>query len=227
MFLSIAEIFIFNGNKCYNLPGCWEKFGDKMGVVRICSSLLPVLFCVACDPVTLALGGTTVVGATAVRNQKGIGGSISDTALQAKINHALFKNDRLLFDYVELSVKHGMVVVIGYVKDESQRAAIMQIVRSVEGSVEVFDEIQVQEFPNASDFAADSSITSRVKSSLLFDGNVSSMNYDITTVKGIVYVCGTALSKYERDVVLNHIRTTSGVKNVVAYVKINTKDGND
>jgi osmotically-inducible protein OsmY len=183
------------------------------------------LFCGACDPVTLAFGGTAIVGVTVARNQKGISGSISDTELQAKINHALFNNDRDLFDKVELSVKHGMVVVIGYVNDESQREKIMQIVRGVKEHIEAFDEIQVQESPNASDLALDSSITSRIKSSLLFDGNVSSLNYDITTVKGIVYICGTAQTKYERDVVLNHARSTSEVKRVVAYVKLNTKNG--
>jgi osmotically-inducible protein OsmY len=201
----------------------WKEFGDRMHIVRVCS-LLPLLFCAACDPVTLAFGGTAIAGATAARNRKGIGGSISDAGLQAKINHALFNADRMLFNCVELSVKHGMVVVIGYVGDTSQRDRIKQIVESAtEGNIEVFYEIYVQKRPSASEFARDSSITSRVKSSLLFDGNISSLNYDITTVKGIVYVCGTALSKYERDVVLNQLRTTSGVKKVVAYVKIARK----
>ncbi|MDR2781318.1 MAG: BON domain-containing protein [Holosporaceae bacterium] len=182
-----------------------------------------LLFCTACDPVTIAFGGTALVGATAVRNQEGVSGSVSDTKLQSKVNHALFKEDKELFDKVELSVKHGMVVVIGYVDEMSQHDRIMEIVKGVGGIEEVYDEIKVQEPPHASDIAADSSITSRVKSSLLFDGNVSSLNYDITTVKGVVYICGTAQSKYERDVVLNHARTTSGVNKVVAYIKLGDK----
>jgi osmotically-inducible protein OsmY len=185
-----------------------------------------LLFCGACDPVTWIFGGTAIAGTTAVRNQKGISGSISDTELQTKINHALFTKDRDLFDKIELSIKHGIVVVIGYVDNESQREKAMEIVKGVKGYEEVFNEIQLQTMPNASDVALDASITSRIKSALLFDGNVSSLNYDITTVKGIVYICGTAQSKYERDVVLNHLRTTSGVKKVVAYVKLH-KNGND
>jgi osmotically-inducible protein OsmY len=182
-----------------------------------------LLFCTACDPLTIAFGGTAIAGATAVRNQEGIGGSLSDTKLQTIINHALFKEDKELFDNVELCVKHGMVVVIGYVKESSQQDRIMEIVRGVKGIGEVYDEVKVQEVPRAADFAKDSNLTSRIKSALLFDGNVSSLNYDITTVKSIVYICGTAQSKYERDVVLNHARTTFGVDKVVAYVKINDK----
>jgi osmotically-inducible protein OsmY len=194
-----------------------------MKTVVFCE-LVALLFCTACDPVTIAFGGTALAGATAVRNQEGITGSISDTKLQSTVNHALFKEDKELFNKVELSVKHGMVVVIGYVDEESQRDRIMEIVKSVKGATEVYDEIQVQEAPRAADLAKDSGITSRVKSALLFDGNISSLNYDVTTVKGTVYICGTAQSKYERDVVFNQVRTTYGVNKVVSYIKINGKN---
>jgi osmotically-inducible protein OsmY len=188
---------------------------------------LSLLLCAACDPVTFIVGGAAVAGTASLRNQEGLSGSFSDTELQAKISHALLSKDKDLFDRVELALKHGIVVVIGYMKDEFQRKRAMQIVREVKGWKEVYDETSVQKIPSASDFALDASITSRVKSSLSFDGNIHSLNYDVTTVKGIVYICGTAQSKYERDVVLNHARTTSGVEKVVAYVRLNkSKDSN-
>jgi osmotically-inducible protein OsmY len=194
--------------------------GAVMKILSICG-LSSLLFCGGCDPVTWMFGGSALVGVTAARNQQGLFGSVSDTELQAKINHALVDyNNGELFSKVELSLKHGMVVVIGYVDDESQRDKIMEIVRGVKGSVEVFDEIHIEKSPNAADIASDSSITSRLKSSFLFDSNISSMNYDVTTVKGIVYICGTASTKFERDIVLNQARSTAGVKRVVAYIKI-------
>ncbi len=188
--------------------------------VKYIVTTLPLLLCSACDPVTWTFGGAAVVGTTAVRNDNGVIGSISDTELQAKINAKLLNDDKDIFDRVELSVKHGMVVVIGYMDDESQCQRAIQLVKSVSGWKEVFDETKVQEAPNAKDLMIDSSITSRIKSSLAFDGNVQSLNYDITTVKGVVYICGTAQNKYERDIVLNHARTTSGVEKVVCYVKV-------
>ena len=183
-------------------------------------AMLPLILCSACDPVTWIFGGAAVVGTTAVRNDNGVIGSISDTDLQAKINAKLLKEDKDLFDRVELSVKHGMVVVIGYMDDESQCQRTIQIVKSVSGWKEVFDETKVQEAPRAKDLLIDSGITSRIKSALTFDGNVQSLNYDVTTVKSVVYICGTAQNKYERDIVLNHARTTAGVDKVVCYIKI-------
>ncbi len=175
-----------------------------------------------CDPVTIAVGGTAVVaGTTAVRNQNGLGGSIADNEIQAKINKIFFDNDRDIFDRTELSVKHGAVIVIGYMRDKVQCEKAIRLAKTVGESVLIFDETKIQEPPNAKDLAIDSGITSRIKSSLTFDGNVQSLNYDITTVKGVVYICGTAQTKYERDIVLNSARTTSGVEKVVAYIRLN------
>ncbi len=188
--------------------------------IKYIIATLPLILCSACDPVTWIFGGAAVVGTTAVRNDNGVIGSISDTDLQAKINAKLLKEDKDLFDRVELSVKHGMVVVIGYMDDESQCQRTIQIVKSVSGWKEVFDETKVQEAPRAKDLLIDSGITSRIKSALTFDGNVQSLNYDVTTVKSVVYICGTAQNKYERDIVLNHARTTAGVDKVVCYIKI-------
>ncbi|GHU19084.1 hypothetical protein FACS189472_08370 [Alphaproteobacteria bacterium] len=183
-----------------------------------------LLFITACDPVTWIVGGSAIAGTTAVRNQGGLSGSLSDSEIQTKINYKLFNKNKDILDRVELSVKHGMVVVIGYMKNEGQRKEAMRLIRSIKGIGEVFDETKVQTAPTGKDLAIDSSITSRIKSSLTFDSNVQSLNYDITTVKGVVYVCGTAQSIFERDVVLNHARATSGVVKVVAYVKINQKN---
>jgi osmotically-inducible protein OsmY len=180
-----------------------------------------LLFIAACDPTTLAIAGTTIVGTELVCNQEGIGGSITDSALHTKICKLLLEKDSDIFDRVELSIKHGNIVVIGYMKNKAQCEKAMELIKGVNGYKKIFDETKVQEPPTARDLAIDSSITSRIKSSLAFDGNVQSRNYDVTTVKGVVYICGTAQSRYERDVVLNCARTTSGVEKVVAYISIN------
>ncbi len=191
-----------------------------MKVVNIVATL-SVFFLSACDPLTIALGGVAVAGTTAVRNQNGLSGSLSDNEIQVKINKIFFDNDKDIFDRTELSVKHGAVIVIGYMKDKNQCEKAIRLAKQVGDSVVIFDETKIQEEPKAKNLAIDSSITSRIKSDLAFDGNVKSLNYDITTVNGVVYICGTAQNRYERDIVLHSARTTSGVINVIAYIRLN------
>ncbi|MDR1362090.1 MAG: BON domain-containing protein [Holosporaceae bacterium] len=192
-----------------------ERMFRKKSIVFLAPLLLT-----ACDPVSWIVGGTAIVGTTAVRNRAGVRGSISDSELYLKIQRKLFDAHRDYSNNVELGVKHGMVVVIGHLANDKQCTEVMDIVRSVDGYNEVFDETSVQNYPGPKDFAIDTSITSRIKSALAFDSNVLSLNYDVTTVNGVVYLCGTASSTFERDVVINHARSTSGVKNVVVYIRI-------
>ncbi|MBE6447165.1 MAG: BON domain-containing protein [Alphaproteobacteria bacterium] len=181
------------------------------------SSLL--LLCTGCDPVTWALGGTAFVGTETVRNKDGATGDISDMYWKKRIKAALYQKGDIYGDRTELAVKHGIVVVIGSFDTQEQCDQAMEIVRSVKAT-DVFDELKVEALPKPGTFASDSLITTRISSALTLDGNVYSLNYDMTTVNGIVYICGTATTTFERDLVLNHARSTSGVKKVVSYVKL-------
>ena len=199
------------------------KFRDVVFVNFLVNSLSFILlsFLTGCDPATWIVGGTAVVGTNTAYNQEGASGSISDIALHLKINREFFNTHKDLVDRTELSIKHGNVVVIGYLRNEEECRQAIEIASKIAGSDHVFDETNVAPMPTGKDLAIDSSITSRVKTTLLTDGNVHSFNYDITTVKGIVYICGTAQSKYERNIVINYARQTSGVVKVIAYIFIN------
>ncbi len=173
----------------------------------------------ACDPVSWLVGGTVVAGTVTVRDKEGITGQISDAYLKEKIRLTLLNKDKELYDRVELAVKHGIVVVIGSFDDESQCERVREIVDTVQIK-DVYYETKVEPQARVGTFAADSGITARIEASMKSNGNVASLNYDTTTVHGVVYMCGTAMTAYERDIVLNIARSTSGVVKVVSYIKI-------
>jgi len=179
---------------------------------------LPLLLA-ACDPVSLVVGSTVVAGTVTVRDKEGITGQISDTYLKEKIRLTLLNKDKELYDRVELAVKHGIVVVIGSFDDESQCERIKEIIDTIQVN-DVYYETKVEPQANAGTFAVDAGITTRIEASMKSNGNVASLNYDTTTVNGVVYMCGTAMTAYERDIVLNIARSTSGVVKVVSYIKI-------
>lgn len=178
-----------------------------------------VMLLTACDPVSWLVGGTLVAGTVTVRDKEGISGQITDKYLKERIRIALLNNDKDLYDRIELAVKHGIVVVIGSFDDESQCERVKEIVDNVRVE-DVYYELHVEPQAKAGTFATDAGITTRIEASMKSNGNVASLNYDTTTVNGVVYTCGTAMSAYERDVVLNIARTTSGVNKVVSYIKI-------
>jgi osmotically-inducible protein OsmY len=70
------------------------------------------------------------------------------------------------------------------------------------------------------DVTRDSWITTKLKSKLVFDGNVASRNYTIVTVGAVVYVMGVAQNQGELNAVIDHARHVAGVRKVVSYVRL-------
>ena len=60
--------------------------------------------------------------------------------------------------------------------------------------------------------------TNLVLSLILFDKDIQSINYNIETINGSVYVIGIAQSQKELDQIINHARTITDVKKVVSHV---------
>ncbi|MEK9645333.1 MAG: BON domain-containing protein, partial [Alphaproteobacteria bacterium] len=68
--------------------------------------------------------------------------------------------------------------------------------------------------------ARDTIISTELKTKLLFDSKVSSINYSIETVDGVVYLIGIAQNREELNRVTNYARNLGYVKKVVSYVTI-------
>ena len=70
------------------------------------------------------------------------------------------------------------------------------------------------------DTASDDWITTSVRSQLVLDPNVRSVNYTIDTANGSVYLIGSARSQGELDRATQIARYVPGVRRVVSYVEI-------
>ena len=172
-----------------------------------------------CVPALICVGGGAV-GSMAVRNRTGVSGSFNDNVVHANILNELSRAS--LFKGVEVSVKHSRVLLLGYVESKERKAQAIDIARNSRGVSEVIDELKIGHKETFEHSVIDSSITSRIKSAMLFDGNVHAFNFNITTYEGVVYILGSADNQLEKDIVVNIARTTSNVKKVISY--INTFD---
>ena len=63
-------------------------------------------------------------------------------------------------------------------------------------------------------------ITTRIKSCLLFEKDLYSLNYTVETVNGVVYLTGVGQDEAEINRVAEVARNVGGVKKVVNHVKI-------
>jgi osmotically-inducible protein OsmY len=170
-----------------------------------------------CSPVGAAVG-VGAVGVTAAQTEKGFRRSVSDTEIRITINDLWFRADEEIFRKVNLQVQEGRVLLTGNVHLPEQRVEAVRLAWQAPGVREVINEIEVTDTSGLGDLARDSWISTKLKSTLLFDKDVSAINYSIETVNQVIYLMGVAQSQAELDRVVGHAKDIAYVRRVVSYV---------
>ena len=173
-----------------------------------------------------AVIGAGATAGTAAMEERGLSGVADDRASRLRINALLSGKDERLWRKVGMQVYMGRVLLTGTVETEAMRADAVRLAWSAKGVKEVINELQLADSGGASGFARDTWISTQLKFALLFDKQVSSINYSIETVLGTVYLIGLAQDRVELNRVMNHARGLSYVKKVVNYVQIKRPPSN-
>jgi len=126
----------------------------------------------------------------------------------------------VLFTAGGVSSKDGRGRLTGSVEKPEDRVEAARLAWKADGVREVISEIQVVDNSDIMDKARDTWIETQLEAQLLFDGSIQSINYDIDTVNGTVYIFGTAQDNAEQLRVVNHARNLKYVRNVISYVRI-------
>ena len=92
--------------------------------------------------------------------------------------------------------------------------------RAIKGVKKIINELQITDDHRVSAMANDLWLETNLKVQLLGTKGIRSMNYRWRSVKGAVYLIGTARSQLELNTVLNVIRTTKGVIRLINHAWI-------
>ena len=145
----------------------------------------------------------------------------SDTQISLDINEVLLSEKyRDLFFEISTDVYEGRVLLTGTVKYAENKSRATELVRTIKGVREVVNELQVTSDYGVGAATTDLWIETKLKALLLSTSDVHSINYRWRSVRGTVYLIGAARSQAELDRVLNVIRTTERVKQVVNHARV-------
>ncbi len=200
---------------CIVLP-CWLK---KATVLAISLSALGSFPLTSCSPVGVAIGAGAAT-ATAAQREKGLEASLDDTQIELAIGKKLLERDEEIFWDVNTEVEEGRVLLTGSVETVEDRLEAVKTVWLVDGVREVINEIRVGDEDSAENYARDAWISTQLETKLLFDRDVSSIDYSIETVDQVVYLMGIARSPEELERVVGHAKGVAYVRRVVSYVRV-------
>jgi osmotically-inducible protein OsmY len=189
----------------------------KLSLVAVSVSALALAS--ACTPLGLATGAAATAGVASAQ-EGGITGAVTDASIKGAINEAWFRKDLDMFSKLSTRVDQGRVLLTGVVQNPEHRVEAVRLVWQVKGVKQVINEIQVADSEGLPGWGRDTWISTRLRTEMTFAKEISSLNYTIDTVQGVVYLMGVARSQDELNRVMELARTIPNVKKVVSYVKM-------
>ena len=179
--------------------------------------IFSMFFLSSCTPAVVTAG---IASISASESEKGLGTSINDTLIHASITEVMFKTDVNIFIGVNITVNDGTVLLTGKVKEPQTRIEATRLSWKIRGVKEVINEIQVSESSSIKDAAKDLAAATTLRTKLVSDKNISSVNFNIDVVNGIIFVSGIAKTQAEMDLVLSHAKETKYTNQLVNYIKL-------
>ncbi|MEQ9314210.1 MAG: BON domain-containing protein [Henriciella sp.] len=163
------------------------------------------------------LGTAGAVGVASVQ-ERTLGEAVDDSTASNEIKTKLLSEGG--FGEVDVEVAQGLALLSGRVATPEQRVRAEDIAWSSTRIKDVANEIVIEQpggfFANASDEL----ITARVRASLIAAKAVKSVNYNIETYNGVVYLMGIAQSDAELKEAAERASVVGGVERVVSYVRV-------
>ena len=175
------------------------------------------------------VGAVAGIGAAAVAagsTEKGLGTSISDGVIKAKLSDRFIKTNTTLFTNISISVNNGTVIMTGSVEQPEHKVQATQLAWETRGVIEVINEVEVTDKSSLKDIAKDLAAAAQLRAKLIADPDISSINFSVDVVNGTVFLTGIASSEDEMAKVVEHSRELRFADKVVNYIRIGDDDRN-
>lgn len=171
-----------------------------------------------CIPLLVAGGTETAV---VVAQERSVGNAMDDAGILLQIKNKFARQDyKDLLANVEVKVVEGRVLLTGNVDKPDSQIEAVRLAWQVDGVKEVINEVQINDQAGIWNYTRDVWISTQIRSRLLLEKGVRSINYSVITVNQVVYLMGIAQEQLELDKVTHIASTTNYVQRVVSYVRL-------
>ena len=177
--------------------------------------LLFALALSGCAGAVFSVGTAAVAAST---TEKGFSTSVSDGVIFAKLKDRFIQQNASLLTSADVSVNDGAVLFTGKIKTPEDKIQATRLAWEIKGVREVVNELKVADTSSIKDIAKDLAASATLRGKMIADKDISSLNFSIDVVNGIVYLSGVASTPEEMDKVIGHAETLRFAQEVVNYI---------
>ena len=176
------------------------------------------LFLQSCAPLVGTVG---MVSLGAASKEKGLGTSINDNLIKAKISNLIYKYNKDLIADTKIFVNSGSVLFTGKLINPNDKIEFTKLAWNIRGVKEVNNEIQVTDMTSIKNIARDIASLGEIRARLMSDKSINSINFSVDVVNDKAYISGVATNELEMNLVKSHASSARFIKEVYNYIILN------
>ncbi len=165
------------------------------------------------------IGGAAGGGYAAATDERQTGRMMDDSTITTRINSALIKDDLVKAHQVDVDTIEGHVILTGVVSTEKQARRAVYLAANEKGVKSVRNNLQIGKKTWGETFN-DNWLGSRIKSKLIAEPEIRSLNIDVDVHRGIVTLTGMVGDAYQKNRAIEIARATDGTRRVVDNLKV-------
>jgi osmotically-inducible protein OsmY len=147
-----------------------------------------------------------------------IGMQIDDTIMQKNLVARLALTDKKYFLFIKSEVRDGNIFLSGKVDEPEEKIKITKMAWETKGVRSVKNAITIKGQTTFKSTAKDILITSQLRSALILNKKTKARNYTLETINKKIYIFGIAMTKEERQEVVNEANKIYDVEKVIPSI---------
>ena len=162
--------------------------------------------------------GVLGTGVSIALDPRSLGTQIDDSLMQQNLRARLLSEDKSYIISVKTKILDGRIFLTGKVNSVEDKLKITKLAWEIKGARSVKNDLRIKEEFNFKRSAKDLLITSQLRTAMISNKKIKSVNYNIDTYKKKIYVYGIAQNKTERDEITKEAKQILDVKDVITSI---------
>lgn len=169
--------------------------------------------------VLLVLATVALTSCAALQPGRSVGRQVDDFNASVSLKSAMLRAEGYALNGVDVEITEGVALLTGHAPRAEDRIYAECLAWSVQSVRSVSNQIELGGRRGIANATRDSWITQQVRSRLASDSAIRSLNFNIETHSGVVYLLGFARSSQESERAAAHAALVEGVERVVVLTR--------
>jgi osmotically-inducible protein OsmY len=176
------------------------------------------IFIILTGCVGVSSTGVFGTGVSIAFDPRTIGTQIDDSIMQKNLSAKLINMNTNYILSVKSKVLDGRIFITGKVDTIEEKLKITKLGWEIKGARSVKNDLQIKDKFNFKQAAKDILITSQLRTAIITNKKIKSVNYNIDTYKKKIYVYGISQDEEERAEVINEAKQILDVEDVISSI---------